>query len=334
MNNIPVTDSTISGDYLSVLLREHYGFSSNTKCNIFRTGINHSYIVTTPEQKYVLRIYSFQWRTALEISEEIRLLNQLKEHNISVSYPILNLHNEYILELQAPEGLRYGVLFSFAEGRKVREFSVDTGYNIGKLMAQLHQVTQNLSLQRITYNADSLVLLAYDHAKVHFSETNEEMQFINQAVKVIEKEFSILKPETLRKGVVHLDIWYDNMHIKNESEMTIFDFDFCGNGWLLHDIAYFIMQMYHHEADKKLYNTKKAAFFSGYESITSISEEEKKLLPFSGLSIWIFYLGVQSQRFDNWSNLFLSENFLKRFMGMAKDWLKFNGIEIKVDNKK
>ena len=109
----------------------------------------------------------------LEISEEISLLNQLKEHNVSVSYPILNLNQEYILKLQAPEGLRYGVLFSFAQGGKVREFSVDTGYNIGKLMAQLHQVTQNLSLQRITYNVDSLVLSAYNHAKVHFSETNK-----------------------------------------------------------------------------------------------------------------------------------------------------------------
>ncbi|MEM1137665.1 MAG: aminoglycoside phosphotransferase, partial [Bacteroidota bacterium] len=70
------------------------------------------------------------------------------------------------------------------------------------------------------------------------------------------------------------------------------------------------------------------AFFSGYESVSDISAEEKMLLPYSGLSIWIFYLGVQAQRFENWSNVFLSKNYLKRFIGMVKDWLNFNGIKI------
>jgi Ser/Thr protein kinase RdoA (MazF antagonist) len=109
--------------------------------------------------------------------------------------------------------------------------------------------------------------------------------------------------------------------------LTFFDFDFCGNGFLHHDVAYFIMQLYHHEPDKDLYAKKRAAFFDGYESVSQLSDEEKRLLPYSGLSIWIFYLGVQAQRFDNWSNLFLSENYLTHFMGMAKAWLNYNDIE-------
>ena len=289
-------------------------------------------MVATPELKHILRIYSFQWRSKLEIAEEISLLNRLKENGVAVSYPIINLRQKYILELQAPEGLRYGVLFSFAAGKKVRDFSAGTAYNIGQLMARLHQYTQNLSLARITYDTDSLVLSAFNKAKERFAETNEDMRFILGAEKRIRKEFSAVENSSLRNGIVHLDIWYDNMHIKNESEMTIFDFDFCGNGWLLHDIAYFIMQLYHNEPDKKLYRTKQQAFFSGYEAIATISAEEKKLLPYSGLAIWIFYLGVQSERFDNWSNVFLSESFLNRFMNMARDWMKFHQIEIEVDH--
>ena len=289
-------------------------------------------MVATPELKHILRIYSFQWRSKLEIAEEISLLNRLKENGVAVSYPIINLRQKYILELQAPEGLRYGVLFSFAAGKKVRDFSAGTAYNIGQLMARLHQYTQNLSLARITYDTDSLVLSAFNKAKERFAETNEDMRFILGAEKRIRKEFSAVENSSLRNGIVHLDIWYDNMHIKNESEMTIFDFDFCGNGWLLHDIAYFIMQLYHNEPDKQLYRTKQQAFFSGYEAIATISAEEKKLLPYSGLAIWIFYLGVQSERFDNWSNVFLSESFLNRFMNMARDWMKFHQIEIEVDH--
>ncbi|GAA5032812.1 hypothetical protein GCM10011506_23070 [Marivirga lumbricoides] len=256
------------------------------------------------------------------------MLELLKENNISVSYPIQDAKAQYLQELHAPEGNRFALLFSYAEGEKARFFSEETSFNIGKLMAKIHQVTENLKVNRITYNAHSLTAIPYQHALRFFKETNEEMQFIKRAGKEIEKIFSLINTEKIRTGVVHLDIWYDNMHINSESEMTIFDFDFCGNGWLLNDIAYFLMQMFHVEPDKKDFERKKEAFLNGYESILKIPDEEKSLFAYSGLSIWIFYLGIQSQRFDNWSNVFLSENYLKRFMGMAKDWLKYHQIEI------
>jgi len=328
MHTFPVTDSTISAQYIGLFLQEKYGLSAATHCRIFRTGINHSYIVTDHDKKFVFRIYSLDWRSELEISEEIRLLNLLKEHNISISYPIIDIHRNYIQKIQAPEGLRFGVLFSYAHGKKIRNISIETTYNMGALMASFHKVTENVQLKRTDYNAHSLTMLPYQFAKQHFSETNEEMCFVRQAGDVITHEFTHAKTEALRKGLVHLDIWYDNIHINGEAEMTIFDFDFCGNGWLLLDIAYFIMQLFHTEPDKQVYPSKLEAFFAGYETITQISEEEKRLLPYAGLSIWIFYLGIQSQRFDNWSNFFLSENYLKRYIGMAKEWLQYNKIAI------
>lgn len=326
MNTFPVTDSTLSAKHLELFIRDKYGLSTGTNCRIFRTGINHSYIVTDQDQKFVFRIYSFEWRSEREISEEIRLLSLLKQHNISISYPILDEHQNYVQKIQAPEGLRYGVLFSYAHGKKVRNFSEETIYHIGLLMASIHKITAHVQLNRINYDARSLTTLPYQYAKQHFSPANEEMQFVKQAGDIITDVFADVKTDELRKGVVHLDMWYDNMHI-NEKDITIFDFDFCGNGWLLHDVAYFIMQLFHVEPDKQVYQSKADVFFAGYESVTKISEEEKKLLPYSGLSIWIFYLGVQSQRFDNWSNIFLSENYLKRYISMVKEWLNYNEIK-------
>jgi Ser/Thr protein kinase RdoA (MazF antagonist) len=54
----------------------------------------------------------------------------------------------------------------------------------------------------------------------------------------------------------------------------------------------------------------------GYESVTPVSDEEKRLLPALGVSMYFFYLGVQAQRFDNWSNVFLNETYLKRFISL------------------
>jgi Ser/Thr protein kinase RdoA (MazF antagonist) len=123
------------------------------------------------------------------------------------------------------------------------------------------------------------------------------------------------------------------MSIEDESVITVFDFDFCGNGWLLLDIAYFTMQLFNTEPDAKLFESKVESFYNGYQKVTPISNEEKALIPEAGLAIWIFYLGVQSQRFDNWSNIFLSENYLKHFIGIIKNWMNYNEIKIKDDNK-
>lgn len=330
MQSFPVIDSTLSASHIAQFIKDKYEISGDVDGRLFRTGINHSYIITCHSEKFVFRVYSYNWRTELEIQEEIRLLELLKAEGISISYPVKDARGKYIHELSAPEGKRYAMLFSYAEGEKVRFLSEETSFNIGILMAKIHRVTENQQLNRINYNAHTLTELPYQYALTFFKESNSEMQFIKQAAKAVNKIFSQANTHKIRSGIVHLDIWYDNMHINTESEMTIFDFDFCGNGWLLHDIAYFLMQLFHVEPDKKDFERKKEAFLAGYESITKITEEEKSLLIYSGLSIWIFYLGIQSQRFDNWSNVFLSENYLKRFMGMAKEWLKYNNISISI----
>ncbi|MBL4675229.1 MAG: phosphotransferase [Mucilaginibacter sp.] len=118
----------------------------------------------------------------------------------------------------------------------------------------------------------------------------------------------------LRTGAVHMDIWFDNLNINIDGNVTLFDFDFCGNGWLCLDIAYYILQVYSTEKVEFERDEKLKSFFEGYESVTTINDEEKRLLPMLGVSMYYFYLGIQSQRFDNWSNVFLNETYLKRFI--------------------
>jgi Ser/Thr protein kinase RdoA (MazF antagonist) len=334
MDVFPVINSTLSAKHVGLFLSEKYDIDSHITCKLFRTGINHTYIVTAGSNKFVFRIYSHNWRSELEIREEIRLLNLLGSNGVAVSYPVQDRSGCFIQAIPAPEGVRFGVLFSFAEGNKVRNFSAETSHKIGALMAQIHQTTHNLTLQRINYTPYTLVQLPYTQACLHFSSSNEQINFIKQAGEFFATEFEKVDQKAVRWGAVHLDIWYDNMAISEEAEVTLFDFDFCGNGYLFYDIAYFIMQLYHTQADKQQYQLKLDAFFAGYQTVTAITPEEKKWLPLAGLGIWIFYLGVQSQRFDNWSNIFLSENYLKHYIGLLKQWLEYNKVEIPLSNIK
>ncbi len=320
MTHFPVTNSNLSATHIALFLQEKYSLSKNTKCQLIKAGINDTYLITDNFDKFVFRVYSLNWRSKTEIDEEIKLLNQLKEHDIYISYALLDKENNYIQTLKAPEGDRFAVLFTFASGEKLHIISEETHFQIGQLMARIHKITHNQNLNRIDYSAEVILIDSLKKVSSFLANETEEMQFMKSAQSYLLKEFENADTSQIRQGVVHLDIWYDNLNITTDNKVTIFDFDFCGNGWLCLDIAYYIMQLHNIEKyEAQDYQPKVDSFLKGYESITPISTEEKRLIPILGVSLYFFYLGIQCQRYDNWSNSFLSENYLKRFInGLVK----------------
>jgi len=316
MPHFPVSNSTLSAAHVAFFVQDNYSLSAGTTCKLLKTGINHSYLVTDGQDKFVFRIYSLNWRTVTEISEEIRLLNLLKDDGITLSYALTDRAGNYIQHLDAPEGGRYGVLFSFADGDKMLNFPAGTHYKVGQTMARIHHATENLTLQRVTYSPQVLLEDPFEYLPGFLPAGSDEMAWMLSTQKVLLQEFEKADTSQIRKGVVHMDIWFDNMNITPQGDINLFDFDFCGNGWLCSDIAYYILQLHSTEKDEAEREAKKKSFFEGYESIAPISAEEKRLIPMLGVSMYFFYLGIQCQRYDNWSNVFLNETYLKRFINL------------------
>lgn len=314
MQHFPVVCSTLSTTHLGEYLQQQYHLGAGTTCRLLRAAINHAYLVTDGMDKYVFRIYSLNWRSAIEITEEIRLLQLLKEHDIPVSYAIPDPQGNYMQQIPAPEGMRLGVLFSYAKGEKLLSFSEALHYKIGEIMARMHKVTHNLSLERVQYNPEVLLIDSFELLKQYISIDTEEMRFMQHAQQHLLQQYHNVQEHPFRNGIVHLDIWFDNLNIHNNEEVTLFDFDFCGNGWLLHDIAYYMLQLYNTEREEDQYRLKLECFIKGYESVTPISETEKQLIPAASVSLYFFYLGVQCLRFENWTNNFLNETYLKRYI--------------------
>lgn len=320
MAHFPVTNSNLSATHIGLFLQEKYSLSKDTKCQLIKAGINDTYLITDNLDKFVFRIYSLNWRTHAEIADEIKLLNELKQNNISISYPLPDKTNNFIQTLNAPEGDRHAVLFTYANGEKLHIISAEAHFHIGQLMARLHKVTNNQKLIRVEYSSEVILIDSLKQVSNFLTAGTEEMNFMLSAQKYLMKVFENADTSQIRQGIVHLDIWFDNINVTKENEATIFDFDFCGNGWLCLDIAYYVMQLHNVEKyESKDYQPKIESFIKGYESITPISKEEKRLLPMLGVSLYFFYLGIQCQRYDNWSNSFLSENYLKRYInGLVK----------------
>ncbi|GAB3020044.1 phosphotransferase enzyme family protein [Spirosoma pulveris] len=327
MPTFPVTSSILSKTHLARFLQKAYGLLPATTCKLLKAGVNHSYLVTDGSTKAIFRLYSLNWRTEVEIHEELRLLILLNRSGVPVSYPLPDVHGQYIQELEAPEGTRFGVLFSFAEGQKLLTFSPDLHYEIGQIMARFHQLTCNMALNRVTYTPERLLVDSLTQLPDFLSVETDEMKFMLETQQYLMSAFEGIDTTQTRLGTVHLDIWFDNLNIDKDDRITLFDFDFCGNGMLCLDIAYYILQIHSTEGDVNEFHRKKDSFMAGYESITALTDEEKRLLPMLGLSVYFFYIGIQTQRFDDWSNTFLNELYLTRFINLRiKRWADFNKL--------
>jgi len=322
MSTFPVTASTLSETDLGQFVRNQYLLSDDFQCKLFRTGVNHTYFISDTETKYVVRVYCHQWRTKIEIEAELALLNLLKSNDLSVSYPISDRDGRLIQEIHAPEGLRYMVLFSFASGEKMRFMSNETCFAIGALMAKIHLVTAGKSSDRVYYDTEILFDQSYTQLNKYFSAALDEMKYLKEIGSKIAATFDRFDLAETQIGIVHLDIWYDNLSVNREHEITIFDFDNCGNGLLVLDVGYFCKQLFFIESDKMVYESKVQSFLSGYQTQRPLSDTEIRLIPEAGAAIFAFYLGVQAQRFD-WSNIFLTENYLKMFVGRIKTWIDY-----------
>lgn len=327
-NPFPSSESTLSAHHLGFFLQHTYALSERTNCMLLRTGMNHLYAIADGDEKYVFRVYTRGWRTKREIESEIQLLLHLAKNDLPVSYPLSDNDDNYIQSFPAIEGDRFGVLFSFAEGKKNPNFSVETSERIGKFMATMHLLTQDYELDRVKYDANTLLHNSLLQTKQFFKLPSPELAFIESLNSRLITTFAGLENEKIPSGAVHLDIWFDNMHITEVGEITFFDFDFCGTGYQCLDIAYFLYQLLSTHSTGDDYQLKSEAFLRGYNSIRPITAAETKLIPDLGLAILLFYIGVQCRTFDTWSNIFLNEDHLKRMTTNMKRWMEFHKMKV------
>jgi Ser/Thr protein kinase RdoA (MazF antagonist) len=199
----PTINSTLSPNVLGKLIQHKYGLSDKTECSIVRLAMNHLYIVQDDENKYVFRVYTHNLRTKLEIEEELRLLTHLKETNRQVAFPIADKSNKYIQEIEASEGIRFGVLFSFAKGTKTAKFSYQTSFLIGEALAKVHQSTENFELTRISYNAQNLLKNPVLRAKAFYSKNIDEIEFLEKLSSFLTAKIQNIDKQKMRYGSIH-----------------------------------------------------------------------------------------------------------------------------------
>ena len=145
----PAIYSTLCPVALSSLISAKYKVG-DVQSKFLVRGVGDTYLVESPESRFILRVYRSSHRSLPQIEEEAALLLALKKAGIRVSYPIPDISGAVIQELEAAEGVRHAILFSFAPGNSVRVLNENQLRSFGNEMARFHNVSSGLlTLKRL-----------------------------------------------------------------------------------------------------------------------------------------------------------------------------------------
>jgi Ser/Thr protein kinase RdoA (MazF antagonist) len=228
--------------------------------------------------------------------------------------------------LAAAEGERFGVLFTFAPGRVVMDLSDAQLRTVGREMARLHNFTAGLTLQhsRPGYDLETTLrrpLLVLEPAFRDYPEGYAELQaIVDQTIAKLERTDTA----AFSYGYCHYDFLPKNFHFDADDQLTFFDFDFAGPGYLVNDVMTFSVHYFLHRLHQKASSEEAArafaVFVAAYREVRPLADAELAAIPYIGVGFWLFYFEFAYRNFDDWSNTFFGPRYLRERVGWIKQW--------------
>ncbi len=318
MEPFPVEYSSLSVTALLQFIRTAYGFGMNATITFLKRGFNDTYLVTNEHERYIFRIYKCGWRKIEDITCEMTLIRHLKENGISVSFPIEDKQSRLIQLFHAPEGPRYAVLFSYAEGEQVRKLSVERAFLLGKQSAGIHKLTENLILNSTPQDYDIIAQFEYSLRTLHpvLRQYPLQLDFLKRLQELFLNELNEAGKNELKYGICHGDLQAENFHINAKNEFTFFDFDFFGKGFLIYDIGVF-MWYDHKNKPQEIMN----AFLKGYEDVLTLSVTEKRLIPWMSTLRAVFQMTMYCRLSDGKQLPLWPPQQVAEFINKVEKWV-------------
>jgi homoserine kinase type II len=232
---------------------------------------NTNYLLRTKNKKFILTI--FEKRVSKkEIPFFLKLMDRLNNSKINCPKPLRTINGNYLIKLKN----KTACIVSFLEGKDKKKLNSKNCFEIGKIIAQMHLVTKKIKLfRKNSMNVKNLNPLLKS-IKFKSKKSNDLEKFLVNNLKNIKKNW----PKKLPKGIIHGDLFIDNIFFKKNKLSGIIDFYFAANDYLMYEIAICINALCFDKKNSKFKINKKKIknLIKGYESIKKISLKEKKSL--------------------------------------------------------
>ena len=232
---------------------------------------NTNYLLKSKNKKFILTIFEKRVSNK-EIPFFMKLMDQLNYSKINCPKPLKSNNGSYLIKLKN----KTACIVSFLKGKDKNKLDLKNCFEVGKIIAQMHLVTKNINLSRKNSmgikNLDPLL----KSIKFRSHKFSNLEKFLANNLNEIKKNW----PKKLPKGIIHGDLFIDNIFFNKNKLSGIIDFYFAANDYFMYEIAICINALCFDKINSrfKINKNKIKNFIKGYESIRNISVKEKKSL--------------------------------------------------------
>ena len=233
---------------------------------------NTNYFIQTEKGKFILTLYEKRVEEK-DLPFFISLMKNLFDKKFPSPEPIINKNGNYISEIVKKKAS----VVSFLEGSSKKILSANECYEVGVNTATLHSITKNLSGKRKNKLSINSWRQIYNNVKKDCSKIHPKL------TEVIEKNLNAIEtnwPKNIPIGIIHADLFSDNIFFKENKVSGIIDYYFSCNDFYAFEIAICLNALCFEGISENLsFNVTKAKkFIEGYSVIRKLTEDEKKSL--------------------------------------------------------
>jgi homoserine kinase type II len=231
---------------------------------------NTNYLVHASSGPYILTLY--EKRVAKDdLPYFLALMEHLHARGINCPLPVRDRSGEMLRELAG----RPAAIITFLEGVWVRRPTVGHCAALGKALAQFHLAGADFGMER----GNSLSLPGWQSL---YDEIGDGADTIIQGLMgEIERELIRIEqnwPTGVPTGVIHADLFPDNVFFLGTEVSGLIDFYFACNDMLAYDIGV-CLNAWCFEPDHGFNVTKARALLQAYTDARPLSAEELEALP-------------------------------------------------------
>lgn len=266
----------VPDDELRGFLRD-YDIGDVVSLNGIAEGVeNSNYLLQTvldpdaPPQNYILTLYEKRVRPE-ELPFFLNLMDHLANAGLSCPTPI---HGRDSVALRNLCG-RPAAVVSFLSGMSPRKITPQHCSELGAALARMHEAGADFKGHRENNMSvsgwEGLVAATHDNA-------DDVAPGLSDTIVRELEQLGVNWPADLPQGVIHADLFPDNVFFLGDRLSGIIDFYFACNDALAYDLA-ICLNAWCFEADASLNITKARALLRGYTSVRSLSRAEYDALP-------------------------------------------------------
>ena len=190
---------------------------------------NTNYFISTKNKKYILTVYEKRVKSK-DLPFFSKLMSFLDKANFKCPVPILNKKKETITNYNGKELM----VVSFLEGKAKQNLSPINCESIGIEVAKMHEITKNFKLKRENDLSIKSWRGLFETVKDQCSQIHKDLpKLISENLNDVEKKW----PSELPKGIIHADLFHDNIFFLKNKFSGIIDFYFSCEDYFAFEIA-------------------------------------------------------------------------------------------------